>query len=117
DSVGQLALEINALADTLQTQRVASLEAVALLRRVIAEMDAPVLAFDQETRLRLLNPAAERVFSLEPAKHLGKTAEELTLTDLLQETSDTVLQLEVQRPSPLGVRRPEPSQPARWMIR
>jgi nitrogen fixation/metabolism regulation signal transduction histidine kinase len=117
DSVGQLALEINALADTLQTQRVASLEAVALLRRVIAEMDAPVLAFDQETRLRLLNPAAERVFSLEPAKHLGKTADELTLTDLLVETSETVLQLEIQRPSPLGVRRPEPSQPARWMIR
>ncbi len=117
DSVGQLALEINALADTLQTQRVASLEAVALLRRVIAEMDAPVLAFDQETRLRLLNPAAERVFSLEPAKHLGKTAQELTLTDLLVETSETVLQLEIQRPSPLGVRRPEPSQPARWMIR
>jgi nitrogen fixation/metabolism regulation signal transduction histidine kinase len=117
DSVGQLALEINALADTLQTQRVASLEAVALLRRVIAEMDAPVLAFDQETRLRLLNPAAERVFSLEPAKHLGKSAEELALTDLLAETSETVLQLEIQRPSPLGVRRPEPSQPARWMIR
>ena len=117
DSVGQLALEINALADTLQTQRVASLEAVALLRRVIAEMDAPVLAFDQETRLRLLNPAAERVFSLEPAKDLGKTAEELILTDLLAETSETVLQLEIQRPSPLGVKRPEPSQPARWMIR
>lgn len=117
DSVGQLALEINALADTLQTQRVASLEAVALLRRVIAEMDAPVLAFDQETRLRLLNPAAERVFSLEPAKDLGKTAEELTLTDLLEETSETVLQLEIPRPSPLGVKRPEPSQPARWMIR
>ena len=91
--------------------------AVALLRRVIAEMDAPVLAFDQETRLRLLNPAAERVFSLEPAKDLGKTAEELILTDLLAETSETVLQLEIQRPSPLGVKRPEPSQPARWMIR
>ncbi|MGC2581955.1 MAG: ATP-binding protein, partial [Acidobacteriaceae bacterium] len=44
DALGQLALEINALADTLQAQRVASLEAVALLRRVIAEMDAPVLA-------------------------------------------------------------------------
>lgn len=117
DSVGQLALEINALADTLQAQRVASLEAVALLRRVIAEMDAPVLAFDQETRLRLLNPAAERVFSLEPAKHLGKMAEELSLSELLQEASETVLQLEIQRPSPLGVKRAEPSQPARWMIR
>ncbi len=41
DSVGQLSLEINALADTLQAQRVGALEAVALLRRVIAEMDAP----------------------------------------------------------------------------
>jgi nitrogen fixation/metabolism regulation signal transduction histidine kinase len=117
DSVGQLSLEINALADTLQTQRVASLEAVALLRRVIAEMDAPVLAFDQETRLRLLNPAAERVFSLEPAKDLGKTAAELTLTGVLEEPSETVLQLDIQRPSPLGVKRAEPSQPARWMIR
>lgn len=117
DSVGQLSLEINALADTLQTQRVASLEAVALLRRVIAEMDAPVLAFDQETRLRLLNPAAERVFSLEPAKDLGKTAAELNLTGVLEEPSETVLQLDIQRPSPLGVKRAEPSQPARWMIR
>lgn len=117
DSVGQLSLEINALADTLQTQRVASLEAVALLRRVIAEMDAPVLAFDQETRLRLLNPAAERVFSLEPARDLGKTAEELALTGLLEEPSETVLQLDLPRNSPLGVKRAEPSQPARWMIR
>lgn len=117
DSVGQLSLEINALADTLQTQRVASLEAVALLRRVIAEMNAPVLAFDQEHRLRLLNPAAERVFSLESTRHLGKTAEDLALTDLLGEPSDTVLQLDLPRPSPPGVKRPEPSQSARWMIR
>jgi len=117
DSVGQLSLEINALADTLQTQRVASLEAVALLRRVIAEMDAPVLAFDQETRLRLLNPAAERVFALESAKHLGKSAAELSLTGLLEESSDTVLQLDLPRPAMPGMKRPEPSQPARWMIR
>jgi nitrogen fixation/metabolism regulation signal transduction histidine kinase len=122
DSVGQLSLEINALADTLQAQRVGALEAVALLRRVIAEMDAPVLAFDQETRLRLLNPAAERVFSLESAKHLGQTASELTLTDLLEEPSETVLQLDLQRASTpgtgaAGTKRAEPSQPARWMIR
>jgi nitrogen fixation/metabolism regulation signal transduction histidine kinase len=117
DSVGQLSLEINALADTLQAQRVGALEAVALLRRVIAEMDAPVLAFDQETRLRLLNPAAERAFSIEPAKHLGKTATELNLTGLLDEPSETVVQLDTQGPATPGLRRPEPSQPARWMIR
>jgi two-component system nitrogen regulation sensor histidine kinase NtrY len=117
DSVGQLSLEINALADTLQAQRVGALEAVALLRRVIAEMDAPVLAFDQETRLRLLNPAAERAFSIEPAKHLGKTATDLNLTGLLDEPSETVVQLDTQGPATPGLRRPEPSQPARWMIR
>jgi signal transduction histidine kinase/HAMP domain-containing protein len=117
DSVGQLSLEINALADTLQAQRVGALEAVALLRRVIAEMDAPVLAFDQETRLRLLNPAAERVFALLPARDLGKTAEDLSLKGLLDEPSEAVLQLDLQRSPASGLKRPEPSQPARWMIR
>ena len=118
DSVGQLSLEINALADTLQAQRVGALEAVALLRRVIAEMDAPVLAFDQETRLRLLNPAAERVFSLLPARDLGKTATDLALTDLLDEPSEAVLQLDLPRQPAPNAKRSDPSQqPARWMIR
>ncbi len=115
DSVGQLSLEINALADTLQAQRVGSLEAVALLRRVIAEMDAPVLAFDQENRLRLLNPAAERVFSLLPARDLGKSVADLDLTVLFDEPSEAAVQLELPRGP--GTRRSEPSQPQRWMIR
>jgi nitrogen fixation/metabolism regulation signal transduction histidine kinase len=114
DAVGQLSLEINALADTLQAQRVGALEAVALLRRVIAEMDAPVLAFDQETRLRLLNPAAERVFALMPARDLGKPAAELSLAGLLDEPSETVIELPRSQPA---TRRVEPGQGARWMIR
>jgi two-component system nitrogen regulation sensor histidine kinase NtrY len=114
DSVGQLSLEINALADTLQAQRVGALEAVALLRRVIAEMDAPVLAFDQDARLRLLNPAAERVFSLLPARDLGKSVADLDLTGLLDEPSEAAVQLELPR---AAGRRSDPSQPQRWMIR
>jgi two-component system nitrogen regulation sensor histidine kinase NtrY len=110
DSLGQLALEINALADTLQTQRVGALEAVALLRRVIAEMDAPVLAFDQESRLRLLNPAAERVFGLLPARDLGRSATDLKLQPLLDRPTDTVLSAD----APLaGASDKSP----RWMIR
>jgi two-component system, NtrC family, nitrogen regulation sensor histidine kinase NtrY len=112
DSVGQLSLEINALADTLQTQRVASLEAVALLRRVIAEMDAPVLAFDQEARLRLLNAAAERVFALQPARDLSQTANDLGLTSLLEESGEAAVQLDLPTE-----RRAEPTQSTRWMIR
>lgn len=110
DSLGQLALEINALADTLQTQRVGALEAVALLRRVIAEMDAPVLAFDQESRLRLLNPAAERVFGLLPARDLGRSATDLKLQPLLDRPTETVLSADL----PLaGASDKSP----RWLIR
>jgi nitrogen fixation/metabolism regulation signal transduction histidine kinase len=120
DSVGQLSLEINALADTLQAQRVGALEAVALLRRVIAEMDAPVLAFDQETRLRLLNPAAERVFALLPVRDLGKTAGELNLTSLLDELHEGVLPIEAHAALNRAATRSgfDPSaQSVRWMIR
>ncbi len=120
DALGQLSLEINALADTLQAQRLSALEAVALLRRVIAEMDAPVLAFDQDARLRLLNPAAERVFSLLPVRDLGKTAADLHLASLLDQPSQSILQLE---PRVQATRRPQSGAPAdrsesaRWMIR
>jgi two-component system nitrogen regulation sensor histidine kinase NtrY len=116
DAMGQLSLEINALADTLQAQRVGALEAVALLRRVIAEMDAPVLAFDQNARLRLLNPAAERAFALEPARDLGKAAGELALASLLDHPSETILPAEAQtslRHAPLRAGSENP----RWMIR
>jgi nitrogen fixation/metabolism regulation signal transduction histidine kinase len=117
DALGQLSLEINALADTLQTQRVASLEAVALLRRVIAEMDAPVLAFDQDARLRLLNPAAERVFRLQPAKDLGKTAGDLNLASLLGEPTEAPAETIIQLEAPGPAARPGVEQSARWMIR
>ena len=117
DAMGQLSLEINALADTLQAQRVGALEAVALLRRVIAEMDAPVLAFDQDQRLRLLNPAAERVFALQPSRDLGRTAEELSLAPLLDQPSEIMLAVEAQTSLRRAETRSGADQPARWMIR
>jgi nitrogen fixation/metabolism regulation signal transduction histidine kinase len=117
DSLGQLSLEINALADTLQAQRVGALEAVALLRRVIAEMDAPVLAFDHHARLRLLNPAAERAFALQPARDLGKSAEELSLASLLDQPSDTILPVEAHAKLARPSLRGGVEQSARWMLR
>jgi len=64
DAMGDLALEINALAGMLQVQRVGAMEAMALVERVMKSMHSPVLAFDPEGRLKLLNTAAERAFSL-----------------------------------------------------
>jgi two-component system nitrogen regulation sensor histidine kinase NtrY len=100
DPFGELAIEINALADMHQSQRLGALEAAALFRRVIAELDAPVLAFDQARALRLANPAAERLFSLAAARDLGRSAAELNLERLLDQPDEGVLQLDGARRQP-----------------
>jgi two-component system nitrogen regulation sensor histidine kinase NtrY len=64
DAMGDLALEINALAAMLQVQRVGAMEAMALVERVMKSMQSPVLAFDPDGKLKLLNAAAERAFNL-----------------------------------------------------
>jgi nitrogen fixation/metabolism regulation signal transduction histidine kinase len=72
DAMGDLALEINALAGMLQAQRVGAMEAMALVERVMKSMQSPVLAFDPDGRLKLLNAAAERAFNLRPATAEGQ---------------------------------------------
>ena len=54
-------VELNALAATLREERLGALEATALLRKVLAEIDVAVLAFDSERKLRLTNRAGERL--------------------------------------------------------
>lgn len=105
DAIGELSREINMLADLLQGQRVKALEAVALLQRVMAEMDAPLLAFDREEALRLINPAAERAFGLHAARDLGKSASALGIVGLLSLPRDGVWQ------------RQTGGRMVRWMVR
>src|ERR1700743_1777472 len=93
DALGELALEINAFADLLQRHRLEELEATALLRCVISSMDAPVLAFDPEHRLRLINAAAERIFHLNEQKALGSSADDLELAALLNQPDRGIMVL------------------------
>jgi nitrogen fixation/metabolism regulation signal transduction histidine kinase len=93
DVLGELAIEVNALADMLQDQRAGALEASALLRRVVGSIDAPVLAFDPAGVLRLMNPAAESVLAL-PTDNIGQPAAELGLTGLLDEPDEGIVELE-----------------------
>jgi HAMP domain-containing protein len=58
DAFGELAGEVNALADLLQKQRVRSLEATALLARILEVMHAPLFAFDRENLLQLVRTPA-----------------------------------------------------------
>jgi two-component system nitrogen regulation sensor histidine kinase NtrY len=83
DSLGDLALEINALASTLQTQRSAARDALTLVEQVMTSMQSPVLAFDSVGHLRLLNPAAQQAFHLERQRSIGISANQLQLETLL----------------------------------
>jgi len=83
DALGDLALEINALAGTLQSQRSSALEALTLVERVMSSMQSPVLAFDAQSRLRLHNAAADRAFGFTRPASDGQSAEELQLRALL----------------------------------
>ena len=53
DALGEVLREVNALGETLRQQRLGALEATALLRKVMEEIDVAVFAFDGLGCLRL----------------------------------------------------------------
>jgi two-component system, NtrC family, nitrogen regulation sensor histidine kinase NtrY len=86
---GDVFREVNVLSSTLREQRVKAREATALLRKVLAEIDIAVFAFDGNGRLMLVNRAGERLAHADETTR--KTAAALGLDDLLiQEGRQTV---------------------------
>jgi PAS domain-containing protein len=77
DTLGELSLEVNALADILARHRVGAIEATALLQHVVEEVDIPIFAFDPADKLRLVNPAGEKLLQRPSVPLLGLTASEL----------------------------------------
>jgi two-component system nitrogen regulation sensor histidine kinase NtrY len=83
DPLGAVMLEVNVLAATLHDQRLGALEAGALLRTVMVEIDVAVFTFDGAHTLRLVNRAGERVLAQPVEQLLGRTAAELGLSACL----------------------------------
>jgi two-component system nitrogen regulation sensor histidine kinase NtrY len=79
DALGEVMLEVNDLGQTLREQRLGAMEATALLRTVMAEIDVAVFAFDGKERLRLVNRAGERLLAQPATRLLGRTSGELGL--------------------------------------
>ena len=79
DPLGAVMLEVNVLASTLHDQRLGALEAGALLRTVMVEIDVAVFTFDSAHTLRLVNRAGERILAQPAEQLLGRTAAELGL--------------------------------------
>ncbi|HXZ12078.1 MAG TPA: ATP-binding protein [Candidatus Sulfotelmatobacter sp.] len=93
DVLGEVLREVNALGETLRQQRLGALEATALLRKVMEEIDVAVFAFDGLGSLRLVNRAGERVLNQPEERLLGRTAEALGLTDCLEGEAPRIAQI------------------------
>ena len=105
DALGELSLEVNALADMLAGQRIRAIEATALLRRVVEEIDIPLFAFDPRQALVLVNSAGERLLQKPAARVLGSTAYEIGLQDCLSTENEGLVPLQFNGSN------------ARWLVR
>jgi len=104
DALGELSLEVNALAELLSRHRTGAIEATALLQRVVEEVDIPIFAFDPGNRLKLVNSAGEKLLQKSSSQLLGRTASELGLHTSLSCENEALLSL----PFASG---------ARWVVR
>jgi two-component system nitrogen regulation sensor histidine kinase NtrY len=83
DALGDVMLEVNALAMLMESRKLEAVEAAALLRAVLAQIDVAIFAFDDTGRLRLVNGAGERLLDMPAGRMLGMTENELALGDFL----------------------------------
>ncbi len=93
DSLADLIFEINSLSTRLQQQKISALEATALLKKVMMEIDVAVFTFDQQQRLRIVNRAGEQLMGRIAPRMLGLTAEELGLREFLDAPGPQTLQM------------------------
>jgi two-component system nitrogen regulation sensor histidine kinase NtrY len=83
DAIGEVIWEVNALGQTLREQRLKVEETLTLLTKVMHSIDLAIFAFDATSRLRLINPAGERLLDVRGKDAVGRSADELDLADCL----------------------------------
>jgi two-component system, NtrC family, nitrogen regulation sensor histidine kinase NtrY len=85
DTFGTLVTSINAIAETLQQQRLETHEARHLLSMILAQVDVAIFAFDKSSNLRLANAMALRLLAMNEHEALGKPSSELGLDFLVSQ--------------------------------
>jgi nitrogen fixation/metabolism regulation signal transduction histidine kinase len=93
DALGEVIIEVNALGENLRQQRLAALEATALLTKVMTEIDVAVFTFDGAQKLRLTNRAGERLLGRPSERLLNCFASDLGLADCLQGESSRTMEI------------------------
>jgi nitrogen fixation/metabolism regulation signal transduction histidine kinase len=91
DALGELAIEINRLARALEEERLGTLEAASLLRKVMTEASAAIFAFSPDGRIHLLNRAAAALLGGPEERILHGNAREFGIEDLLSGPSSETI--------------------------
>ncbi len=105
EPLGEVMQQVNAMAATLRDQRLGALEATALLRKVMEEIDVAAFAFDPGQQLRLVNRAGERLLAQPAERLLARDATSLGLAEYLGGASEQT------------IRRAFPGATGRWGVR
>ena len=105
DALGLAMLELNALMDELRSRRLGALEATSLLRRVMAEIDVAVFAFDETDTLQMVNATGEHLLGDDAEALQEKSATDLGLAECLRGEAPRTIDLAFR------------GQRARWEVR
>lgn len=105
DALGLAFAEANALTERLEERRLGAFETTSLLRRVMAEVDVGIFAFDQDAQLRVINQQGERMLGCPAERLYGRTADELGLAECLREGPVRTVDLAL------------PGREGRWLLR
>ncbi|HEX4772519.1 MAG TPA: ATP-binding protein [Bryobacteraceae bacterium] len=105
EALGEVLEQVNAMATTLRHQRLGAMEATALLRKVMEEIDVAIFAFDRQHALRLVNRSGERLLAQPAERMIARDAASLGLEDFLTGPIEQTIQ------------RTFPGATGRWGIR
>ena len=105
DALGLAMMELNALMDELRSRRLGALEATSLLRRVMAQIDVAVFAFDEADSLQVVNATGEHLLGESANQLQGKSASQLGLAECLRGEAPRTIDLAFR------------GQRARWEVR
>lgn len=91
DDFGDISRRFNELATRLQDEQRGLQESLQLLSKTLAALDGAVFAFERDGRLRLVNPAGERLLARPAAELLGTDAKALGLFGLFEVVSGDIV--------------------------
>lgn len=99
NAFNDLASVINGLANTLSKQRMESIESQKLLRMVISHIDVAIIALDDQYKIGLINPSAEKLLHyahstpIEQRRTLPVNLQELVKAQSLSHSKNHVMEL------------------------